>query len=122
MEKVFASAGTLLAAVSVGAGAFGAYVLKERLTPGLIGSFETGARYGMYHALALLAVAWACNRWPGPLIQSAGWCFIAGTVIFSGSLYALALSGHRWWGAMTPAGGATLIVGWLLLFRGIWIS
>jgi Uncharacterized small membrane protein len=69
----------------------------------------------MYHALALLAVGWATTRWPGPLATWAGWLFLVGTLIFSGSLYALALTGVRWLGAMTPAGGLCFLGGWLCL-------
>ena len=77
--------------------------------------FETGARYQMYHAFGLLAVAWAVTRWPGPLVQWAGWLFLAGTILFSGSLYALALSGIRWLGAITPLGGIAFLAGWACL-------
>ncbi len=119
-DQIFAAAGALLAAISVVAGAFGAHLLRQRLTPDLLGTFETGARYQMYHAFALLAVSWAYGRWPGQQIQIAGWLFLAGAVVFSGSLYALSLSGARAWGAVTPVGGAAFIAGWLLLLWGIW--
>jgi uncharacterized membrane protein YgdD (TMEM256/DUF423 family) len=69
----------------------------------------------MYHALALLGVAWAVTRWPGPLTRWAGWLFVIGTVLFTGSLYALALSGTRWLGAITPFGGVAFLVGWICL-------
>jgi uncharacterized membrane protein YgdD (TMEM256/DUF423 family) len=109
----------ILAAVSgfiaVGAGAFGAHALRARLGPELLGVFETGVRYQMYHALALVAAAWVVNRWPGPLAGWAGWLFVAGTVVFSGSLYALALSGIRWLGAVTPLGGVCFLAGWICL-------
>ena len=81
--------------------------------------FETGIRYQMYHALALLAVAWAVTRWPGMPIRSAGWLFIGGTVVFSGSLYVLALSGVRWVGAITPIGGLMFLAGWVALAAGL---
>ena len=97
------------------AGAFGAHALRARLAPALLTVFETGARYQMYHALALLAVAWAATRWPGALVHWAGWLFVAGTVLFSGSLYALALSGARWLGAITPLGGVAFLAGWACL-------
>jgi uncharacterized membrane protein YgdD (TMEM256/DUF423 family) len=74
----------------------------------------------MYHALALLAAAWAATRWPGPLTTAAGWLFVAGTLIFSGSLYALSLSGLRWLGAITPLGGIAFIGGWLCLALAAW--
>jgi uncharacterized membrane protein YgdD (TMEM256/DUF423 family) len=82
--------------------------------------FETGARYQMYHALALLGVGLAHGRWPTTSIALAGWLFVAGTLLFSGSLYVLALTGHRWLGAITPLGGAAFIAGWLALAWGVW--
>jgi uncharacterized membrane protein YgdD (TMEM256/DUF423 family) len=112
MDRLFFALGTLSALMAVGAGAFGAHGLRSRLTPDLLTVFETAARYQMYHALALLAVAWAVTRWPGPWAVRAGWLFVAGTVLFSGSLYALALSGVRWLGAVTPLGGAAFLAGW----------
>jgi uncharacterized membrane protein YgdD (TMEM256/DUF423 family) len=99
----------------VAAGAFGAHALRGRLTPESLAVFETAARYQMYHALGLLAVGWAVARWPGGPARWAGWLFLAGTVLFSGSLYLLALSGIRWLGAITPLGGIAFLVGWLLL-------
>jgi uncharacterized membrane protein YgdD (TMEM256/DUF423 family) len=81
--------------------------------------FETGARYQMYHALALCAVAWASPRWGGAAV-AAGWLFVAGTVIFSGSLYLLSLSGQRWLGAITPVGGLAFLLGWLALAAAAW--
>jgi uncharacterized membrane protein YgdD (TMEM256/DUF423 family) len=86
----------------------------------LLTTFETGARYQMYHALALLLAAWATTRWPGPLTSAGGWLFVAGTLIFSGSLYALSLSGLRWLGAITPLGGVAFIGGWLCLALAVW--
>lgn len=74
--------------------------------------FEVGVRYQMYHALALLAAAWACSRWPGQLTTLSGWMFLAGTVIFSGSLYILSTTGIRWLGAITPIGGLAFLAGW----------
>jgi uncharacterized membrane protein YgdD (TMEM256/DUF423 family) len=115
MDRLFATLGSLSAFVAVAAGAFGAHALRSRLQPDLLAVFETGARYQMYHALALLAVAWAVSRWPGPWPARAGWLFVAGTVLFSGSLYALALSGVRWLGAVTPLGGVAFLAGWLCL-------
>ena len=115
MDRLFATLGSLSAFVAVAAGAFGAHGLRARLQPDLLAVFETGARYQMYHALALLAVAWAVTRWPGPWPARAGWLFVAGTVLFSGSLYALALSGVRWLGAVTPLGGVAFLAGWLCL-------
>jgi uncharacterized membrane protein YgdD (TMEM256/DUF423 family) len=115
MDRLFFGVGALSALVSVAAGAFGAHGLRVRLTPEYLAVFETAARYQMYHALGLLAVAWAITRWPGALPVWAGWLFVAGTVLFSGSLYALALTGVRWLGAITPLGGVAFLAGWLCL-------
>jgi uncharacterized membrane protein YgdD (TMEM256/DUF423 family) len=106
--------------IAVAAGAFGAHALKARLTPDLLAIFETGVRYQMFHVVGLLAAAWAAERWPGRAVKVAGWCFVAGTLIFSGSLYALALTGVRTLGAITPVGGVLFLAGWLLLSRAAW--
>ena len=115
MDRLFFGIGALSALISVAAGAFGAHALRGRLTPEYLAVFETAARYQMYHALGLLAVAWAITRWPGPLPVWAGWLFVAGTALFSGSLYILALTGIRWWGAVTPLGGTAFLAGWICL-------
>lgn len=122
MDRGFAVAGSLSAFVAVLAGAFGAHALRQRLPSDLLAVFETGARYQMYHALALLFVAWAVTHWtpPGASLRAAGWLFISGTALFSGSLYLLALTGWRWWGAVTPIGGVLFLAGWLALAIGIW--
>lgn len=115
MDRVFFLAGALSGLIAVAAGAFAAHGLRHQLAPDQLAVFETGARYQMYHALALLAVGWANTRWPGPPAVWAGWLFLVGTLIFSGSLYALALTGLRWLGAITPAGGLCFLGGWLCL-------
>jgi uncharacterized membrane protein YgdD (TMEM256/DUF423 family) len=115
MERLFFSLGAGSAMIAVAAGAFGAHALRARLSTEMLAVFETGARYQMYHALGLLAVAWAVPRWPGPWAVRAGWLFVAGTVLFSGSLYTLALSGIRWLGAVTPLGGVAFLAGWACL-------
>lgn len=107
--------GAILAGVGVALGAFGAHGLKARVTPDLLVVFETGVRYHMYHALALLAVGWAATRWPSTQVQAAGLLFVAGIVIFSGSLYAMTLTGVRWLGAITPIGGLAFLLGWASL-------
>jgi uncharacterized membrane protein YgdD (TMEM256/DUF423 family) len=112
MDRRFFALGAASALISVGAGAFGAHALRARLSPELLTVFETGARYQMYHALALFVAAWAVTRWPGPWAIRAGWLFLAGTLLFSGSLYALALSGVPWLGAVTPLGGVAFLAGW----------
>lgn len=120
MDRVFFILGAVLAGMGVAAGAFGAHALRGRLTPELLGVFETGVRYHLIHALGLLAVAWATTRWPGAATSTAGWLFLAGILLFSGSLYGLSLSGLRSLGALTPIGGVAWIVGWLVLGWGVW--
>ena len=115
MDRVFFALGAVSGFISVAAGAFGAHALRGRLTPEYLGVFETAARYQMYHALALLAVAWTITRGSGSTAQWAGWLFVIGTVLFSGSLYGLALTGIRWLGAITPLGGVAFLAGWLCL-------
>ncbi len=107
--------GALSAAAGVAIGAFGAHGLRSRVDAELLAVFETGARYHMYHSLALLAVGWASTRWPGAWITASGWLFLVGIVLFSGSLYVMTLSGARWLGAITPLGGLSFILGWVLL-------
>jgi uncharacterized membrane protein YgdD (TMEM256/DUF423 family) len=122
MDRLFGTLGAVSGLLAVAAGAFGAHAMRARLSADLLAAFETGARYQMYHALALLVVAWAATRWPGPPMRAAGWLFVAGTVIFSGSLYLLALTGARGFGAVTPVGGLAFLAGWLALTLGIWRS
>lgn len=109
------AAGAVAAAVGVILGAFGAHGLKDRVAPDLLAIYETGARYHLVHALGLLAAGWAADRWPGPWAPAAGWLFVAGILMFSGSLYLLAVTGIRWLGAITPLGGLAFIAGWLAL-------
>ena len=115
MERTFLALGAVSGLVGVAAGAFGAHGLKARLGPEMLAVFETGTRYQMYHALALVAAAWAAGRFPGAAATWAGWLFVAGTVVFSGSLYALALTGVRALGAVTPIGGVAFLAGWAAL-------
>lgn len=119
-ERLFFVLGALSAFTGVALGAFAAHGLKSRLGADLLGAFEVGVRYQMFHALGLLAVAWAHTRWPGPFIVASGWSFVAGTLLFSGSLYLLALSGARWLGPVTPLGGLAFLAGWLCLAWGAW--
>jgi uncharacterized membrane protein YgdD (TMEM256/DUF423 family) len=107
--------GAVSGAIAVAAGAFGAHALRTRLDPADLVVFETAARYQMYHSLALLATAWLLDRRPTAAAVLAGWLFIEGIVVFSGSLYALTLTGARWLGAITPLGGIGLIAGWIAL-------
>lgn len=115
MERTFVVLAGASGCLAVGAGAFGAHALRARLPAELLEVWKTGAQYQMYHALALGLAAWACTRWPGALTSAAGWLFLAGTVLFSGSLYALALTGVRALGAVTPVGGVCWLAGWAAL-------
>ncbi|HBX69239.1 MAG TPA: DUF423 domain-containing protein, partial [Chloroflexi bacterium] len=92
--------------------------------PADLATFETGARYQMYHALALLLLAWAITHWPeqAGLLVTGGWLFLAGSVLFSGSLYILVLSDLTWLGAITPLGGVAFVAGWLCLLIAAWRS
>ena len=118
--RVFALAGALLAFAAVAAGAFGAHALKSQLAADALAVFETAVRYHLVHALALFVVAWASTQWPGRTTQTSGWLFIAGIVLFSGSLYLLALTGQRGFGVITPVGGLCLLAGWLALAWSAW--
>jgi uncharacterized membrane protein YgdD (TMEM256/DUF423 family) len=113
--RIFFGLGCTLGALAVALGAFAAHGLRSALSAADLATFETGVRYQMYHALALLAVAWAVDRWGGTTATFAGWAFVAGIVLFSGSLYLLVLTGPRWLGAVTPIGGVAFLLGWALL-------
>jgi uncharacterized membrane protein YgdD (TMEM256/DUF423 family) len=115
----FIITGAVLAAAAVAAGAFGAHALSARLTPDRLATWETAARYHMYHALALVLIGLLGGRWPSALLGWAGWLFVAGVLVFSGTVYALALGAPRWLGAITPLGGLALITGWLLVAAAI---
>jgi len=119
MVRLFFIFGAGFAFLSVLLGAFGAHALKDRLEPRMLEVFETGVRYQMYHALALIATAWAINQWPESTATLAGWFFVGGIVIFSGSLYVLTLSGVRTFGAITPLGGLAFLAGWICL---LWVA
>jgi len=110
--KLFVILGALLGGLSVAAGAFGAHALRAQLTPRMLEVFETGVRYQMYHALALFAAAWMIQQTDAPSAQVAGWAFVLGTLLFSGSLYAMALTGARGLGMITPIGGVVFLIGW----------
>lgn len=113
------AAGALNAAIAVAAGAFGAHALRARLEPRALEIFETGARYQMYHALGMLAAAWLAGRGLA-LAATGGWVMQGGIVVFAGSLYALALTGERWLGAITPIGGVAMMVGWAMIALAAW--
>jgi uncharacterized membrane protein YgdD (TMEM256/DUF423 family) len=120
MERVFFILGAVSAFMGVAAGAFGAHGLKSRLSVEMLSVFEVGVRYQMYHAFALMAAAWAQAKWPSSIVTAGGWLFVVGTVLFSGSLYLLSVSGVRWLGAITPLGGVAFLAGWVCLGWGAW--
>jgi uncharacterized membrane protein YgdD (TMEM256/DUF423 family) len=115
MDRFFFLAGAIAAFIGVALGAFGAHSLRTKLTPEMLNIFEVGVRYQMYHALGLIAVAWAATRWPQANLNAAGWAFIVGIIIFSGSLYLLSMTDTRWLGAITPIGGLAFLIGWAIL-------
>jgi len=115
MNRSFVLSAAIFGLLGVAAGAFGAHLLKGRLSAGDLAIFEVGVRYQMYHALALLAVGVLGDRLAGPWLNASGWLFFFGTVIFSGSLYFLTLVGMRWMGAITPLGGTAFLAGWACL-------
>jgi uncharacterized membrane protein YgdD (TMEM256/DUF423 family) len=124
MDRLFFILGSVLGGIAVAAGAFGAHGLKNTVTPERLGTFETAVRYQMYHALALLALAWAITHWPeqAKWLAVGGWLFLVGVILFSGSLYILVLSGIKWLGAITPLGGVAFVGGWLCLVIAAWRS
>ena len=120
MERIFFILGALSAFIGVAAGAFGAHGLKSRISAEMLAVFEVGVRYQMYHAFALIAAAWAQAKWPSSIVIIGGWLFVIGTILFSGSLYLLSVSGVRWLGAITPLGGLTFLAGWICIAWGAW--
>jgi uncharacterized membrane protein YgdD (TMEM256/DUF423 family) len=121
LTRIFLAIASILGGISVVFGAFASHALKDRLSANSLAIWETGTKYQMYHALALMLVALSISRFPDSvLLIVAGYAFIAGIFIFSGSLYALTLTGIRWLGAITPIGGMALILGWLCLALAAW--
>jgi len=116
LDKTFFALGALLGGLGVAAGAFGAHALRDQLAPERLVQYELAVRYQLYHSFALIAAAWAAQRWPGSLATTAGWLFVVGVLIFCGTVYALAFGSPRWFGAITPLGGISLIAGWFFLF------
>ncbi len=115
MDKLFFILGTFFAFLAVALGAFGAHTLQGTFAAGMAEVYETGVRYQFYHALGLFAVAFAISRWKGTPTALAGWLFIVGILLFSGSLYVLSITGIRWIGAITPLGGLAFLAGWVVL-------
>ncbi len=115
MDKTFLLVGAAAGFLGVALGAFGAHGLRARLAPDMLGVFETGVRYHMYHAAAIVLVGLIAARLDGWVIRAAGWCFSAGIILFSGSLYTLALTGTTAFGIITPFGGLAFLLGWALL-------
>ncbi len=120
MARLAMVLGTLAMLTGVGAGAFGAHALRDVLGPEFSAVYETGVRYQLVHGLALLYVSLAAERRPGQAWKAVTWLFGLGILLFSGSLYALSLSGLRPFGAITPAGGACLLAGWVVLLGSAW--
>ena len=118
MQKILFLTGSVFGFLSVLFGAFGAHALKQHPSPDMLAIFETGVRYQAYHAFALLAASWAVTVFDSKLIARAGTCFAVGIIIFSGSLYILALTGIKIFGAITPIGGLLLMTGWIFLIFG----
>lgn len=120
MARKYMLFGAISAFIGVAAGAFGAHGLEPRLPADLLAVYETGVRYELVHALALLFVGLAADRWPSRGWTRAAWMFVAGTVLFSGSLYALAITGVRVLGAITPIGGICFLLGWIFSIWTAW--
>ena len=113
MDRFFLATAAIFGLGSVAGGAFGAHALRARLDEGRLANFETAMRYAMYHAFALFVVVWFRTAGPDQVSETlAGICFVAGVVLFSGSLVALSFSGVRRWGMVAPFGGLILLVGW----------
>jgi uncharacterized membrane protein YgdD (TMEM256/DUF423 family) len=113
--RALLAVGAALGFIAVAAGAFGAHAVRERIGPERLDTWKTAADSQLWHALATIVAGFAATRWESGAAAAAGWCFVAGSVMFSGSLYALALTDRRRLGAITPIGGVLLLVGWALL-------
>jgi uncharacterized membrane protein YgdD (TMEM256/DUF423 family) len=118
LDRVLYACAGVAGFVGVACGAFASHALKRSLAPELLAVFDTAVRYQMYHAFAIFAAAWASARWQHRIFGFAGWMFVAGIVLFCGSLYLLALTGSRWPGVITPLGGLAFLTGWSILVVG----
>jgi uncharacterized membrane protein YgdD (TMEM256/DUF423 family) len=122
-ERQFIVIGCILGGLSVALGAFGAHGLRDIVAPNLLDNYETGVRYQFFHAFALIAAGLVYPKLSqSKFAKYAGWLFLIGTIIFSGSLYGIALTGMRWLGAITPIGGVAYVVGWACLAYAVWQS
>ncbi len=119
-SRTFFLLGSVGAFLSVALGAFTAHYLKAQLSAEMLTAFETGVRYQMYHSLALFVVGYAVGIYARNQFAIAGWLFVGGIVLFSGSLYAMTAWGMTWLGMVTPVGGLSLLAGWLMLCYGFW--
>jgi uncharacterized membrane protein YgdD (TMEM256/DUF423 family) len=115
VSRALIGVGALLGFLGVAAGAFGAHAIRGRVSPERLDNWKTAADYQLWHALATIASGLIAVRWASGAAAAAGWCFVAGVVVFSGSLYALAISDRRKLGAITPFGGVLFLAGWALL-------
>lgn len=120
MSRPFFIIASLLGFLGVATGAFGAHVLRDSLSLSQQEIFETAVRYHLYHTFALIVAAWALEKYEQQYFVKAGWLFVAGVALFSGSLYILVITGQQWLGAVTPVGGLALLAGWLYLGAGFW--
>ena len=122
MDRTFFIIGSILSGIAVATGAFGAHGLKNLVSAEALETWDKAVHYQMVHGLALLVLAWALTHWPeqAKLLGIGGWLFLAGTILFSGSLYILVLSGVKWLGAITPLGGVAFVAGWLYLVIAAW--
>ncbi len=120
MSRTFFVTAAVLGFLGIAGGAFGAHALRGILDSDLLAVYETGIRYQMYHAFALVFTGWALQKYECRQFKLAGWFFIAGVALFSGSLYIMSFTGLRWFGAITPLGGLAFLAGWLSLIIGFW--
>jgi uncharacterized membrane protein YgdD (TMEM256/DUF423 family) len=120
MSKMILLTAAVLLAVAVAVGAFGAHALKAKISPDLIQVYKTGVEYHFYHALGLLLVGVLAVYHPSSLLNWSALFLVIGIILFSGSLYTMAVTGTRWLGAVTPVGGLSFITGWILLFMAVW--
>ncbi len=116
MAKIFLIIGAICAFLSVGFGAFGAHALRDHISREMLDVYHTGVQYQFFHAIGLLIVGILALHFPqSGLLRWSGWLMLAGIILFSGSLYALSISGVRWLGAITPFGGISFLISWILL-------